>query len=263
VRGLGRGRIAALVSRGLTTPDRVAAAAQADVQRLVTKPVADRLRRQAQETIAAREAAMQEGEDGSSDEPPGSLESPEYAFEWAGDFWDLTFAGRTAHVKDGIGPRYLAMLLANPRKPLYCPDMIAVAQGNPIMKVSDLKDPVADREAFQQYERHLADLASELEEAKDWNDLARQERLQAQIADLTERVARMRGLGGRARTFSDPAEQARVSVTKAVNRLLTSDAVAARLPEAARHLEKSISCGTFVCYDPETPVDWELSVRRI
>ena|GEM_PF-2489556 len=187
---------------------------------------------------------------------------PDYAFEWAGDYWHLTFAGKTTHVKDGIGARYLALLLSNPRKGLYCPDIIAIGQGNPILKISEAKDFVANDEALQQCQRRLAELDEELAEAKEWNDEGRQEMLQEKIDDLKGHLARIRGLHGRTRTFSSGAENARTSATNAINRLINSQAIQTRLPEAYHHLDKAISRGTFMSYDPETPVDWVLSVRK-
>jgi hypothetical protein len=187
---------------------------------------------------------------------------PDYAFEWAGDFWHLTFAGKTTHVKDGIGARYLALLLSNPRKSLYCPDIIAIAQGNPILKISHAKDFVADDEALQQCQRRLTELEEELAEAKEWNDVGRQEMLQQKVDDLREHLTGIRGLHGRTRTFSGGAENARTSATNAINRLINSQAIQTRLPEAYRHLDKAISRGNFMSYDPETPVDWVLSVRK-
>ena len=187
---------------------------------------------------------------------------PDCAFEWAGDYWHLTFGGETTHVKDGIGPRYLALLLTNRPRSLYCPDMVALAQGNPLRKISEVADPIADDEAIEQCERHLHETEEELKEAKDWNDVGRQEKLQEEIGFLTEHRRKLLGLHGRTRTFSNSAENARTSVTNAVNRMLRSEAIQKKLPGAYRHLDKAISRGVFMSYGPDPPLDWVLSVTK-
>ena len=188
---------------------------------------------------------------------------PEYALEWTGDYWHLTFEGNTTHVKDGVGPRYIALLLDNRGKELFCADMIALANGNPVIKISQSKDLLADGAAIQEYERHIRELTEELEEAKEFNDWGRQEKLQYKLDALEEDVLKLRGLHGKSRTFSGTFDNARTSVTNAINRTLNSDAVQKQLPEAYRHLDKAISRGMFMLYDPEKPIDWAVSGGEI
>jgi len=193
---------------------------------------------------------------------PMVLAASDYAFEHAGDFWHLTFAGATTHIRDGVGPRYIALLLANPGKELFCPDIIAMANGNPIVKISHSRDLVADGTAMKEYEQRIRELEEELDEAKEFNDWGRQEKLERKLEDLKQEVLRLRGLCGKTRTFSGTFDNARTSVTNAINRTLRSDAVKKRLPEAYRHLDKAISRGTFMSYDPEKPIAWALSAGK-
>ena len=186
----------------------------------------------------------------------------EYALDWAGDFWHLTFEGRTTHIRDGVGPRYIALLLANLGRELFCPDIITMANGNPIAKISQAEDVLADGPAIREYEGRLRDLGEELEEAKEFNDWGRQEKLQGKVDFMEGHLLKLRGLHGRTRTFSGTFDNARTSVTNAINRTLRSDAVKAKLPAAYRHLDKAISRGTFTSYDPEKPIDWVLSTEK-
>lgn len=185
-----------------------------------------------------------------------------YSFEWVGDFWHMTFNGQTTHIKDGVGPRYIAMLLANPGKEMFCPDIITLANGNPIVKISQTKDVLADDAAIRQYEERLRELVEDLVEAKEFNDWARQEKLQGKVDFLNDHILKLRGLNGQTRTFSGTFGNARTSVTNAINRTLKSNAVKVKLPEAYRHLDKAISRGTFTSYDPEKPIDWVLSMEK-
>ena len=186
----------------------------------------------------------------------------DYAFEWAGDFWHLTFEGQTTHVRDGVGPRYIALLLANPGKELFCPDIIAIARGNPTAKISQAKDILADDRAIGEWRGHLRELTAELDEAKEFNDWGRQEKLQAKADFLKEHLLKLRGLRGKTRTFSGSFDNARVSVANAIRRTLDREAIKENLPNAWRHLDRSISRGAFMSYDPETPIDWVLSAEK-
>ncbi len=187
---------------------------------------------------------------------------PDFAFEWAGDYWHLTFEGQTTHIRDGVGPRYIALLLVNGRKELFCADMVSLASGNPIIKVSQSKDLLADEQTIAACEKHLRELETELSEAMEFNDWGRQEKLQEKVDFAREHLLRLRGLDGQVRAFSGTFDSARTSVTNAINRALNSDAVKKRLPNAYRHLDKALSRGMFMSYDPETPVDWVISVRE-
>ena len=187
---------------------------------------------------------------------------PAYAFEWSGDFWHLTFEGKTTHIRDGIGPRYIALLLANPIEEVFCPDIIAIANGNPILKMSQTKDVLADDQTIRECKQRLQELDEELQEAKEFNEWGKQEKLQEKVDSLEDHLLKLSGLRNKTRTFSDSFNNARTSVTNAINRTLRSNAVKPCLPEAYRHLDKAISRGTFMSYNPEKTIDWVLSTEK-
>ena len=168
---------------------------------------------------------------------------PKYAFTREGDFRRLTFEGKTTHIENGVEPKFIALLLANPGKELFCPDILALANGNPIVKTSQAKYPLADDAAIREYKRRLRELTNELEEVKEFNDWGKQETLQCRLDALKEYVLKLRGLHGKSRTFSGTFDNARTSVTNAINRTLTRDAIMKKLPEAYRPLDNSISRG--------------------
>ena len=62
--------------------------------------------------------------------PHGSLFSgTPFALLRSGDYWHLTFNRRTTHLRHSLGVQYLAILLANPDKDIYAPDLIHMARG--------------------------------------------------------------------------------------------------------------------------------------
>jgi hypothetical protein len=122
----------------------------------------------------------------------------------------------------------------------------------------DESDVLIDSQAREAYRRRLIELEEDLQEARDWNDWARAAQTQEEIDALTTQLARAAGLGGRSRSGSNPAERARVSVTKAIKGAIK--AVARECPALGAHLASSIQTGRFCSYAPpgEAPPAWSL-----
>ena len=113
-----------------------------------------------------------------------------------------------------------------------------------------------DTAARRQYEQRIRDLQADVDAAVADNDLARAERAETELDTLVEHLSAALGLGGRDRRAGSSAERARSAVTQRVRstiRRLRED-----LPELGRHLDASVSTGTFCVYRPEHPVDWQL-----
>ena len=109
--------------------------------------------------------------------------------------------------------------------------------------------PLLDEQARSAYRRRL----DELREAADDGDEAAQAERDALIAELSAAY----GLGGRQRRTGATAERARSAVT-----LRIRDAIARiglEHPELGRHLRASVRTGVFCSYQPEQPVDWQLT----
>jgi hypothetical protein len=122
---------------------------------------------------------------------------------------------------------------------------------------SDL-DPLLDEQAKADYGRRLEELEEELEQARDWGDIERAARLEDERDLLTQEVARAVGLRGRDRTFSSPAERARISVTKAIRTAIRL--IDKHCPDLAAHFEESIQTGRFCSYATPgaPPPSWSL-----
>ena len=117
---------------------------------------------------------------------------------------------------------------------------------------------VLDEQAKQEYRDRLEQLAGELQEARDWRDPERVARLEEEIDVVTQELAQAVGLGGRDRTFSSPAERARISVTKAIRTAIKL--IGNQCPALATHLEESIQTGRFCSYATPgaAPPRWSL-----
>jgi hypothetical protein len=113
---------------------------------------------------------------------------------------------------------------------------------------------VLDPAAKAAYARRLTELDAEVAEATEWHDTERAAQARAEIDALTEQLAGAYGLGGRARTMTDPVERIRKAVTNRIRDSL--DRIAAEHETLGRHLANAIHTGTFCSYTPERPTPW-------
>jgi predicted ATPase len=167
-----------------------------------------------------------------------------------GEFWEIEFAGCEIHAKASKGMSDLHRLLSAPGREVHCLELIGAA----VEEAST--GEVIDDAARREYEQRIRDLQADVDAAVADNDLARAERAEAELDTLVEHLSSALGLGGRSRRGGGSAERARSAVTQRVRstiRKLRDD-----LPELGRHLEASVSTGTFCVYRPEHPVEWQL-----
>ena len=164
--------------------------------------------------------------------PTGHDAAPQALFRRKGDYWDVQYGGELTRLRASKGLRHIATLLSTPRRDIHVLELVAaveagivdsaappadaLARGDLYASRLDEKDVLIDSQAREAYRRRLTELEEDLQEARDWNDLERAARAQEESHALTTELARAAGLGGRNRTGSNPAERARVSVTKAI-----------------------------------------------
>jgi hypothetical protein len=183
-----------------------------------------------------------------------------------GDYWSLTYDSRTCRLKDSKGLQYLAHLLRQPGQELHALDLVrGVAAGTPgsdevsaHVGVRASRLEILDAPAKAAYRRRLAELRAELEEAEQFNDTGRAERLRAEIEALMEQLAAAVGLGGRDRETASATERARSTVTQRIKTAIKR--IAEHHAALADHLARRLKTGTFCVYtpDPVRPVKWQI-----
>jgi tetratricopeptide (TPR) repeat protein len=191
-------------------------------------------------------------------------------FRREGEFWTIAYRGQVFRLRDVKGLRYIAVLLASPGREVHVLELVSAAAGRPAdararlaaddvvaSPPSDL-DPLLDEQAKKEYGRRLVELEEELEQVRDWGDTERAIRLEGELDLLNRELARALGLRGRDRTFSSPAERARISVTKAIKTAIRL--IDKQCPELAAHLEASIQTGRSCSYVTRgaPPPSWSL-----
>lgn len=199
--------------------------------------------------------------------PPGT--PGRTVFRREGEYWSVAFEGDAFRLRDTKGLRYLAVLLAAPGRELHALDLVTAVEGHGPAGPAPAREEglrvggavageeVLDAQAREAYRRRLLDLDQELEEARAWSDPERAARAEEERDFLVRELASAVGLGGRGRRTASASERARVNVTRAIRAAM--ERIGEHHRELGRHLELTISTGTFCSYapDPRLPVSWE------
>jgi class 3 adenylate cyclase len=199
---------------------------------------------------------------------PPSQSAPDEAamlFRREGEYWTVAFGGKVVRMRDAKGLGYLARLLRHPHREFHVLDLLVgdAPRANHTTRedglVAAMPDAgaVLDEPAKHAYRDRIAELETEIEEARRWNDLERTARAEGELDALTRELASAVGLGGRDRRAASDSERARVSVTKAVRGAVRR--LEDQHPELGRHLTLAVHTGTFCTYDPDprAPVSWD------
>jgi hypothetical protein len=188
-------------------------------------------------------------------------------FRREGDYWTVTFAGRTTRVRNLKGIRYLARLLADPGRDFHVLELVAAESGGLAAAESSRAGALShaypgdagamlDARAKDAYRRRLAEIEDDIEQAHAFGDDARAAQAGAEHDFLVREISRAVGLGGRDRRAASTSERARVSVTRALRQAIAR--IGEHHPELVAHLDRTIRTGTYCSYVPEpgTPATW-------
>lgn len=165
--------------------------------------------------------------------------------EREGDTWSIGGFGEACRLRDGRGIQMLAQLLEQPGREFHVLDLSGTGQA---VDGGDSGE-VLDARARAEYAARLRDLEAELQEATEWNDAGRSERLRVEADALRTELASATGLGGRERRVGSAAERARVNVQRRI--ALALKKITESAPLLGRHLQQSIRTGTYCAYVAE------------
>jgi non-specific serine/threonine protein kinase len=191
-----------------------------------------------------------------------------YVFRREGDYWTVAGDGHVARVRSLRGFDYLTELLRHPHEAIYVVDLAAVgAPGEHRLTAAEAVEnglrvsgdsgiaEALDQRARSDYRARWRELLAEAEEAQRDNDVGRAARLQHEIEMLRTQLAAARG-GANGRGAPSFKERARVNVRNCISAALR--AISKHDETLWRHLRNSIKTGTFCCYAPDRPVEWEM-----
>jgi non-specific serine/threonine protein kinase len=120
----------------------------------------------------------------------------------------------------------------------------------------DETDYLIDSRARAEYASRLRELRAELDEADNFNDMGRSERLRSEIDLISDELTASTGRGSR--RGSPVVERVRVMVGKNIRSAL--EKIRREAPELGAHLTRSISTGYYCTYQPiaDQPIAWRL-----
>ncbi len=176
-----------------------------------------------------------------------------HVFRRDGDFWTITYAGRTIRVKDLKGLHYVRTLLREPGREFHVADLAGAGLGR---HESGLTEPNPDAKARAEYRKRVKDLREQLAEAEENNDVGRASRAREELDRLSEELIAAYSPEIAAHGRNRLRENIRKAVAKNIR------AAVGRIGSAhealSRHLANAIHTGTFCSYRPEKPTDWSV-----
>ena len=192
--------------------------------------------------------------------------SREAIFARDGDLWVAEWSGQPVHLRPMKGFEAVRYLLSRPGDAVPIVELgqimdLAVGAEFPLESATrGDAGPMLDAGAKQEYRARLRELHSELDEAREFNDLGRIEELFRELEYLEGELRRAVGLGGRDRRVSSASERARIRVTNAIRAAIAR--IEQYRPGLGAHLRASIKTGTVCSYrpDPGVAITWRLDL---
>jgi len=180
--------------------------------------------------------------------------SPTPCFRLEGEFWKISFENERTSLKDHVGLRSIARLLATPGRPWHSADLVAQHVGDPDRKRSVSAGKISDGEAIRQYKKRWHDIEAELRQATAAGDPHGQLELREEAEEIERHLKRITTVRGNPRSATNEDQKARQAVSAAIRRALRT--ISSKHPPLWRHLYKYLKTGLFCCYEPDPPIDW-------
>jgi len=196
-----------------------------------------------------------------------------YAIQKDGDFWRITYDGRTTPpLADILGLRYIVCLLRKPGEEISALDLRkAVTQdrwvGNNSNEVAeaigteDLSETSAETDlgplanyAPAEIEASVDKLRGDKEQER---DPAKQAEIQEKIDQIEDYVRKSKNRWGRNRKVADPGDKARKSISTAIDTALGR--IEPYHKDLRNHLKTTIRKGGNFSYHPSPAISWQVS----
>lgn len=210
----------------------------------------------------------------------------ENVFQLSGEYWDVSFQGKTAKLKNSVGLQRIAYLIARRDEQDSVQVMALIhlkgntpgdyrfldhtgADGTPdagpggstrrkvpetaASAASDTRDDVLDAKTVTGFRRRLSQIGPEIDAARREGANARATELEDEQHQIEQQLKNTGGPAGRKKLGKDPIITTAENVLKGLRREYARMRPATKIPDLATHLERAIikAGGTFA-YRPET-----------
>jgi hypothetical protein len=164
--------------------------------------------------------------------------------------WRVEAGGRGIEVGHSVGMLHLAVLIANPGQEIPAAELVAglAALARDAERAAESEQPLLDEEAVREYRDRVEALNAEIGELESGGEPERAAPARAEREWLVAELARNTGIGGRARSFPDGAERARIAVGKAIRRAVAR--IAESDPAIGEQLRQTVHTGVRCSYRP-------------
>jgi len=211
-----------------------------------------------------------------------SRESNKPVFRKDGDRWTLCFEGKTVYANHVVGMDYIQYLLKHPwRKfPIKLLDLelwgtIPPEKASPHSKTREEKlekeglsigyddtyDTSIDQQTLKECKTKIADLEDELEEAEKNDDIQKVADIKYELDQYKSYLSGSLGVDGKPRKVKTTSERARKKISNAVKR--ANDKIKKIHPPLWNHLNRSISTGDYIVYNPDPVPPWDFGAPKI
>ena len=215
-------------------------------------------------------------------EPLATQQSRDYEFFLKGEFWTISYEGKTTHLRDSRGLQYIHCLLENPEEEFYTLELVHKIKISPpfkniyeflskeervkqLIKESVYKGLtkntgyVLDKKGIQSLKERYEDLESELEDEQTPPNDERTSEIEMDMDEIKKKLSAGRDKLGRPRKFPNEAEKARKAISKAVKESLDKIKDENNGHRSLwKHFEITLTIGIFCSYKPEKPIPWHL-----
>ena len=183
----------------------------------------------------------------------------ENIFRKDGDKWIVVFNhSEPCYLNDIKGMEQIAQLLAKSPKSISAIELANPKNDTKLMILSNSDKPqeIIDKDTLQSCQKRIINIKNELADAEKNNDLATQERLEAEKEQILSELNAARNLKGESRCFTDNLDKARKAVTNAIKRALEN--IKTHSMPLYQHLDNSIQRGIDFAYKPDRQTNWQL-----
>ena len=174
-------------------------------------------------------------------------------FKCDGDAWTISFEGKSIHLTDTVGLKYIARLLREPNRAFPLLDLHEQVTGVNSLVAKGTSGELLTQETRAVYKSRYCELEAELQTAEANNDLGQGEKLQIEMHELQQEVSRSTGIGGRSRENSD-FERIRKKISEAITRDINR--IGKSHQGLSTHLSNCITKGVVCRYQPDSEKDW-------
>ena len=188
-------------------------------------------------------------------EDENKIEPTKYVFKNMGDFWEVTYEGKTQSVKDTLGMHYIKHLLMKPNKDILAYELERIGKNQWENVEHSMADEIFDETTLQEIRGKLKDFNKSIAIAEEFKDEDKIRSLTDAKTKFMKDCSEGTKPGGGSRHFKSELKQVRDRVSKNIR--TARDNIEDKHKQLGSHLKNSITSSDFCKYHPEELPPWK------